>query len=354
FLDHISVWYQRFPHIPSSLSEQVKLFQINGENTGEVIQSPPDFRKEFPGLFEQLEKLKTEHHITLRDDATPLNKTVKREVHTMPSVDESISKLGQGKVFSKLDANSGFWQVPLNEQSRLLTTFITPFGRFCFNRLLFGICSAPEIFQRTMFGILEGLNGTICQMDDVLIGGKDHAQHDERDAGLTLDEKCEFSKESIKFLAHVIDNLGIHIDPDKTTAIVKFPTPKNVTELQRFLGMVNHVGKFVPRLADLNVLFRQLLHKDAVWTWEAAHQTAFLRINELLMSSEVLAGYDPRKETIVAADASAISELEHCLSRYRRTGTVVPSINLCFPHSIRNREAVRSHRERSPCSDLDL
>ena len=173
-------------------------------------------------------------------DLTQLNKAVKREIHPMPSVDESLSKLGQGKVFSKLDANSGFWQVPLDEQSRLLTTFITPFGRFCFNRLPFGICSAPEIFQRTMSGILEGLDGTICQMDDVLIGGKDQVQHDERvraalrrvqDAGLTLNEKCEFSKESIKFLAHVIDDLGIHIDPDKTTAIAKFPTPKNVTEL---------------------------------------------------------------------------------------------------------------------------
>ena len=113
-------------------------------------------------------------------DLTQLNKAVKREIHPMPSVDESLSKLGQGKVFSKLDANSGFWQVPLDEQSRLLTTFITPFGRFCFNRLPFGICSAPEIFQRTMSGILEGLDGTICQMDDVLIGGKDQVQHDER------------------------------------------------------------------------------------------------------------------------------------------------------------------------------
>ena len=104
----------------------------------------------------------------------------------------------------------------------------------------------------------------------------------------------------------MIDDLGILIDPDKTTAIAKFPTPKNVTELQRFLGMVNHVGKFVPRLADLNEPLRQLLHKDAVWRWEIAHQTAFLRIKEVLMSSEVLARYDPQKETIVAADASAI------------------------------------------------
>lgn len=205
---------------------QLGLVKLN--DVREFIQSPSDFQKEFPTLFKGLRKLKFEHHITLRDDATPvclynprkvpypllskvkaelqsmleqnvispvtvptewcsgmvcvyhpsgkvricvdltqLNKAVKREVHPMPSVDESLLKLGQGKVFTKLDANSGFWQVPLDEQSRLLTTFITPFGRFRFNRLPLGISSAPEIFQRLMTGILEGLDGTVCQMDDV-------------------------------------------------------------------------------------------------------------------------------------------------------------------------------------------
>ena len=118
-----------------------------------------------------------------------------------------------------------------------------------------------------------------------LIGCEDRAQHDERvratlqsiqDAGLTLNEKkCEFGKESIKFLAHVIHRQGIHVDPDKSIAIAEFPTPRNITELQRFLGMVNHVGKFIPSLADLNEPLRQLLHKDAAWTWEASPSNSF-------------------------------------------------------------------------------
>ena len=177
--------------------------------------------------------------------------------------------------------------------------------------VLTGISSAPEIFQWSMSGIVEGLDGTVCQMDNVLISGEDHAQHDERvrailqriqDAGLTLNEKkCEFSKKSIKFLAHVIDGRDIHIDPGKTTAIAEFHIPRNVTELQRFLGMVNHVCKFrqVPRLADLNEPLRQLLHQDAVWTWEAAHQAAFVQIKKELMSPQFVARYDPTKETTV-------------------------------------------------------
>ena len=116
----------------------------------------------------------------------------------MPSVDESLAKLGNSKIFSKLDANSGFWQIPLDEESRLLTTFVTPFGRYCFNRLPFGISSAPEIFQRTLSRILEDLDGTICQMDDILVHGIDQSEYDRRlravllrlqEAGLTLNDK---------------------------------------------------------------------------------------------------------------------------------------------------------------------
>jgi len=80
-------------------------------------------------------------------DVAPLNKAVQRKTHPMGSVDESLAMLGESRVFTKLDANSSFWQIPLDEDSKLLTTFVTPFGRFRFNRLPFGISSAPKIFQ---------------------------------------------------------------------------------------------------------------------------------------------------------------------------------------------------------------
>ena len=341
----------------------------------EVNSGPTDFKAEFPSLFTGLGRLKTECHITLRADAKPfclynprklphpllpkvksqietmleqgvispvtaptewcagivpvlkpngkvricvdlteLNKAVQREVHPMPSVDESLAKLGNSKIFSKLDANSGFWQIPLDEESRLLTTFVTPFGRYCFNRLPFGISSAPEIFQRTLSRILEDLDGTICQMDDILVHGEDQSVHDRRlravlhrlqEAGLTLNDKCEFSKSSIRFLAHIIDGSGLHADPLKTSAIAQFPEPSDVNGLQRFMGMVNHLCKFVPRLADLSEPLRQLLRKDSSWVWEEPQQHAFQRIKEALLSSEVLAHYDPDRPTIISADASS-------------------------------------------------
>lgn len=181
-------------------------------------------------------------------DLTALNKAVLREVHPLRSVDEDLARLSGSTIFTKLDARSGFWQMPLDPESRLLTTFLTPFGRFYMNRLPFGISSAPEIFQRRMSEILHDINGVICHMDDILVHGPTQAIHDQRvravlrrlqEAGLTLNEKCQFSRPSIRFLGHIIDGQGIHADPAKLEGIMKFPAPTNVTELQRFLGMIS-------------------------------------------------------------------------------------------------------------------
>jgi len=97
-------------------------------------------------------------------DLKPLNQNV---VHPMPKVDVKLAQLNGAKVFSKLDMNSGFWQVPLAKESRLLTTFITPYGQFCFNKLPFGIINAPEHFQHCMSEILDGLLGIVGHVDDV-------------------------------------------------------------------------------------------------------------------------------------------------------------------------------------------
>ena len=104
-------------------------------------------------------------------DLTRLNESVCRELHPLPAVEQILAQLSGAQVFTKLDANSGFWQIPLARESALLTTFITPFGRFCFNRLPFGITSAPEHFQRRMSEILRGLDGVVCLIDDILVYG---------------------------------------------------------------------------------------------------------------------------------------------------------------------------------------
>ena len=194
----------------------------------------------------------------------------------LPKVDETLAQLAGATVFSNFDANSGFWQIPLAAESRLLTTFITPFGRFCFNKLPFGISSAPELFQKWISGILLGLDGVVCQIDDVLIFGASQQEHDSRlmiavlqhikRAGVTLNaEKCQFSQSKIKLLGHI--ERGIQLDPEKISAIVELDPPWNVTELHRFMGMVNQLGKFSPHLAELSEPLRELLSSKRAWVW---------------------------------------------------------------------------------------
>ena len=248
-------------------------------------------------------------------DSSKLIEFVKRENHPLPTVDTTLGRLAGFTVFTKLDANSGFWQIKLAWESRPLTRFITPWGRFCFNALPFGISSGSEKFQKTMNQILLGLEGVECNIDDVLVHGKDQQQHDERlgavlkrllEAGVTLNlDKCVFSTKQVKFLGHVISSNGIEVDPDKVKAITDLPPPKNVQEVRTFLGMVNQLSKFSDHLANKTKSLRELLQKENQWTWGNAQQKAFEQIKADLMRAPVLALYDPNMETKVPADASS-------------------------------------------------
>jgi len=174
-------------------------------------------------------------------DLKPLNRCVLREHHPLPKIDETLAQLSGATIFSKLDVNSGFWQVPLSENSKLLRTFITPFGCYCYNKLPFEISSAPEHFQRRMSSLLDSLQEVFCVMDDILVFRQSQEQHDTRldsvlnrlsSSGITLNStKCEFSKNKLIFPGHIIDQNGISPDPCKTAAINQMDTPKSVSEL---------------------------------------------------------------------------------------------------------------------------
>ena len=181
-------------------------------------------------------------------DLTKLNRYVKRERHILPSVDHVLAQIGDAKFFSKLDANSGFWQIELSPDSSKLTTSIAPFGRYKFNRLLFGISSAPELFQKKMVEILSDCDGVVGLIDDLLIYGNKEEHHrchvtvleKLKREGVTLNkEKCQFYPTEISFLGHIVNLRGMSPDPEKTRAIQNVPRPTNVSETRRFLGMLN-------------------------------------------------------------------------------------------------------------------
>ncbi|KAK9537909.1 hypothetical protein VZT92_005484 [Zoarces viviparus] len=250
-------------------------------------------------------------------DLKRLNKSVKREKFIMPTIDDILPKLAGAEVFSLLDAASGFWQIPLDRESAKLTTFITPFGRYFFNRLPFGITSAPEIFQREMTELLQDQEGLAVYMDDILIYSDSEEVHEVRlqktldtleKAGLKLNhDKCLLRQRRLNYLGHCIDEHGIRPGEAKVKAVTQLEPPNNVTDLRRILGMIHYLGRYLPNLSDVTKPLNDLLKSGVTWAWSAVQEEAFKKVKQLITESPVglLAFYDVSKPTIVSADVSS-------------------------------------------------
>ena len=243
-------------------------------------------------------------------DLTQLNTAVRREHHMLPSLEDIAPKLAESKVSSTLDAASGFWQIPIDEDSQLLTTFITPFGRYAFCRLSFGISSTPEIFQRKMSTLLEGLDGVEVIMHDILVHGRNREEHDARlnavlmtikDSGLKLNpKKCVFRKNELTYFGHLIGGDGIKPDPERVEALLELSRPNNVSELRTVLDMFQYLDKFVYAVSSVMKPMTDLLKSDVVWSWDKAQQASFDKTKELFTTTPTLSYYDSTKPTVVS------------------------------------------------------
>ncbi|XP_031330692.1 uncharacterized protein K02A2.6-like [Photinus pyralis] len=267
-------------------------------------------------------------------DYTILNKSVQSERMILPEISESLALIeAEAEYFSKLDAASGFYHIPLDTNSQLLTTFITPFGRYAFQRLPMGITSATERFQREMMETLEGLEGVVNLADDMLIFGKTKVEHDQRLAqvlerlkqrGLRLNkEKCVFGKKKVKFLGYTISKEGVGIDEDKVKAVLEMPAPKNVSGVRQLLGTLQVNAKFLPELANIASPISQLLSTKYEFCWTERQQAALEAIKIALTSAPVLSHFSPNSNTRVAADASSFG-LGAVLEQEQKDGTWKP------------------------------
>ena len=230
-------------------------------------------------------------------------------------MEDLFSNLSSGTTFTKLDLSQAYQQLELDEQSKQYTVINTHRGLFCYNRPPFGISLAPGIFQRAIESLLSGIPKVINYLEDILVTGTTEEDHFHNlqlvlqrleTAGLHLKkEKCKFLVPSINYLGHKIDAQGLHPLPDKIEAIVSASSPKTLTELKAFLGLVNYYGKFIPNLASVLHQLYQLLNEDMDWSWTVERENAFQCAKTLLTSSHVLIHYDPQKVLVLACDASA-------------------------------------------------
>ena len=248
------------------------------------------------------------------DYKVTVNSVLQADTYPLPRIEDLFSKLTGGTIFSKLDLAHAYQQISLNEESHKITTINTHKGLFQYNRLPFGITSAPSIFQRILETLLADVTRVCVYLDDILVSGINEDDHIQtlsqvlsqlESAGFTLKKaKCQFGLKSICYLGHVIDRHGLHLSSDKVKAVQEAPEPKNVTELRAFLGLINYYHKFIPNLSCILFPLYRLLQKDASWSWTETEEKAFSEAKALLQSSTILVHYDPSKPLILSVDAS--------------------------------------------------
>jgi hypothetical protein len=249
-------------------------------------------------------------------DMRAVNEAIIREPFQIPTLEEVIHDFNGCTVFTKLDLNKGYHQIELDEESRDLTAFATHRGIFRYTRLLFGMSSAAEIYQREIEHALAGILQTRNISDDIIIGGRsveellirtEEVLQRLREKNLTVNPaKCEFIKPELIYMGHKLSAAGIDPDERKVKSIQELAAPANQKELRSFLGLIIYCSKFLPNFATITEPLRQLLRHDASWEWTSRHQVTFESLKETLLSTDTLAYFDPNLHTEIITDASPV------------------------------------------------
>ena len=247
-------------------------------------------------------------------DPTDLNKALRRPQHRIITPEEITYQMLGAQVFSKLDARSGYWAIELDDESSWLTTFNSPFGRYRFKRLPFGINVSQDLFQKKMDEVLFGLDGVISIADDICVFGRDPEEHSKRlrelmnrarDKGLVFNaDKCSINLKEITFFGQVYSAAGVAPDPAKVKAIKSIRRPQNVKELQSFLGLCTYLSAYIPRFSEKTQYLRQMLKEGVAFDWSEQASGDFESLKKDISSDTVLAYYDPKKPATIEVDAS--------------------------------------------------
>lgn len=244
-----------------------------------------------------------------------LNKAIKREHFLFPTIDEIAAKLAGVKYFCKLDAQSGFWMLPLDKRSSKLCTFQTEWGRYIFKRLPFGLNCAPEMFHRIISQTFENIEKVVSFQDDILLWANTTKELHSvlikvlkaaKEQGIKFNpKKCIFGAEKISFFGHIFSYEGMSVDQEKIKAIKEIKNPVNKKSLQRVLGMFNYVSKFIPNYSEICAPLRDLLKNDTEFVWTNSQDKAFKQLKKLITEAPVLGYYNSNKNLKLSVDASS-------------------------------------------------
>ena len=306
--------------IPFAYREQIKV-QLDEMVEQEIIEPVTEPSEWCHPIVVVDKKGTTEKRMTV--DLRKLNDQVKRNLHPNKCPKEAISNIPSSKYFSTMDATKGYWQVPLTQDSRKLTTFITPWGRYRFLRNTMGYLSAGDEFNLRMDRAFEGVPNCEKVVDDCLIHDGTYEDHLRsvrkvlqkcREHRITMSKKkFQFAKSNVNFCGYTISREGWGVDQKKVEALQKFPTPGNRTDLRSFFGLVQQFSEFSKRVAELAQPLRPLLKEGNSFAWDTEHQEAFTKVCEELSKPPMLAFFDPTAEVKLETDAARLGGLGFAL-----------------------------------------
>ena len=259
---------------------------------------------------------KANSELCLCIDPHDLNRAICHDHHRMPTVEEVAHKFANLHYLTKLDAHHGYWSIVLDEESSLLTTFNSPFGRYCFPHLPFHLVCSQDIFQKKMDQFLKECPECIRIANDITVHGHTEVEHDAHlhnfmqvvcKYGVVFNpQKMHVKAPAINVFGCLYNANGVHQDLKKVGAVHALPALTNVTELQEFLGLVTYLNPFIHGLSTLTAPLWELLKKDANFTWNASYEAAFEQVKQAVISDTTLRYFDPSLPVAIQVDTSQV------------------------------------------------
>ena len=262
-------------------------------------------------------KRKKDGTLILCVDYRGLNRATIKNRYEIPRMDDLLDRIQGATVFSKIDLRSGYHQIRIRESDIFKTAFRTRYGHYEFTVMPFGLTNAPATFNCLMNGVYREYleNFVLVFFDDILIYSRTLEEHEEhlrvvlqllRENNLYgKRSKCEFYKDRVEYLGHMISNNGIEVTNEKVEAVLSWPNPRTPKQIKSFLGMTGFYRKFINMYSHIAEPLTRLLKKEIPFVWSDKCQEAFDKLKESICTAPVLKSPEFGKPFLVTCDASS-------------------------------------------------
>ena len=260
-----------------------------------------------------------------------LNNITIKDRYTLPLINEMQDRMQGATIFTKIDLRGAFNLIQIKEGDEWKTAFRTRFGHYEYCVMPFGLTNAPASWQRLINNVLREFLDIflVVYLDDILIYSRSKKEHTEhvrkvlkklKEHRLYIDpEKCFWNQESVEFLGYVITTKGVEMNNDKVKAVLEWPKPTSVQEVQAFLGFANYYRKFIWNFEQLALPITNLVKKDQPFSWTQPAQEAFDQLKAAFATKPILINFTPDKEITLETDASDYA-IGACLSQLGEDG----------------------------------